>query len=366
MELAYFMMPVHHPDKSYHTALEEDIEAIVHADQLGFSEAWVGEHYTSKPEQITSPLLFMASIIPRTERIKFATGVICMPQYHPALIAGQAAMFDHLSQGRFIMGIGPGGLPPDFELFGTAEEDRGEMMIEAMDAILEIWRTDPPYDIKGKYWHIKVSDWVIDEIALGQMAKPYQQPHPPIAVSAMSPNSGIMRLAAVRDWEAISANFIPTWSVRSHWTTHVDECEKQGRTPDPERWRVARSIFVADSDEEAEAFVKEPGGTFDYYYEYLYTIFDRVGLKSAVVAEPDGDPESVSHVQMRDDFVIWGSPGTVIDKLLAFREEVGHFGTLVLTAHDWTDKSKLKKSMSLLARNVMPEVNRSIGAVAAA
>ena len=78
----------------------------------------------------------MANLIARTQQIKFGTGVICLPQYHPAVIAGYAAMFDHLSEGRFIMGVGPGGLPPDFELFGIMDADRNQMMIESLVPVL--------------------------------------------------------------------------------------------------------------------------------------------------------------------------------------------------------------------------------------
>lgn len=364
MKLSYFMMPVHHKDKDYHQSLAEDMEAIELADQLGFAEAWVGEHHCSSVEPITSPLMFMASLIPRTERIKLATGVICMSQYHPALIAGHAALFDHLSEGRFILGIGPGGLPPDFELFGVVDNDRAEMMVESIDMILKIWSSDPPYDIEGKYWSTKVKDWVYDDIGLGRMVKPYQTPHPPIAVSAMSPYSGTMRLAAARDFEPITANFIGAWSVKSHWQTYSEECEKQGRRPDPARWRVARSIFVADTDAEAEAFVKQPGGTFDYYYDYLFHIFERADMKAAFVTERDADPNALSHEELVDRLVIRGSPATVTEKLLAFRDEVGPFGHLVMTAHDWTDKARMRHSMELMANDVVPALTRAVGSEA--
>ena len=362
MNLSYFMMPIHDHTKDYHTTLEEDAEAIILADQLGFDKVWVGEHYSSRVEQITSPLMFMASLISQTKRIKFATGVICMSQYHPAMVAGQAAMFDHLAQGRFIMGIGPGGLPPDFELFDVVDNDRGDMMMESIDTILNIWSSEPPYDIQGKYWKTQIQDWVHDDIGLGHMAKPYQTPHPPIAVSAMSPYSGMMRLAAVRDWIPISANFIGNWSVKSHWETHLDECDKQGKQADPANWHVARSVYVADSDAEAEQFVKQARGAFDYYYHYLFTIFDRADMKKAFVTSKDMDPNSLSHETLRDELVICGSPQTVAEKLLAFREEVGPFGNLVMTAHDWTDKAKMRRSMELMATEVMPAVNGEIGA----
>ncbi len=259
------------------------------------------------------------------------------------------------------MGIGPGGLPPDFELLGVMDEDRGAMMVESIDTILGIWSSDPPHKIAGKYWNVEIKDWVVPEIGLGQMAKPFQKPHPPIAVSAMSPYSGMMRLAAVRDWDAVSANFIGNWSVKSHWDAHIDECEKQGKRPDAERWRVARSVFVADTDAEAEEFANRPGGAFDYYYDYLFTIFDRADMKAAFVTEKDMDPATLTHQKLRQDLVIWGSPETVTRKLLAFRDQVGHFGTLLMTAHDWTEPEILKRSMTLMAEEVMPAVNQEIG-----
>ena len=366
MKLATFMMPIHAREKDYHTALMEDREAIILADQLGYSEAYIGEHYASGPEQITSPMMFLASVINETSNIKMGTGVICLPQYHPGLVAGQAAMFDHLSKGRLIMGVGPGGLPPDFELFGTMDAERNEMMKESIDIIHQIWDGDPPYEINGKYWQFSVKDWVHDDIGLGHMCKPYQKPHPPVAISAMSPFSSSIRYAAEKEYIPISANFIGNWSVKSHWQVYAEEAEKHGRTADPEVWRVARNIHVGETDAEAEAFVKEANGSCDWYFDYLYRIFDRAEMKGAFVVNKGDDGDALTHEQLRDNYTLYGSPDTVVEKILAFREEVGHFGTLMQTAQDWTDAAVMKRSMQLLAEEVMPKVNAAIGSQKAA
>ncbi|MBT3627860.1 MAG: LLM class flavin-dependent oxidoreductase [Rhodospirillaceae bacterium] len=366
MKHAIFTMPIHARDKDYHTGLMEDREAIILADKLGYSEAWIGEHYASGPEQITSPMMFLASLISETTNIKLCSGVICLPQYHPGLVAGQAAMFDHLTKGRFIMGVGPGGLPPDFELFNTMDAERNDMMKESIDIIRQIWAGDPPYDIKGKYWHIQVKDWVHDDIGLGYMCKPLQQPHPPMAISAMSPFSSSVRYAAEMEFIPISANFIGNWSVKSHWQVYAEEAEKHGRTADPEIWRVAKNIHIADTDAEAEAFVKQPGGSFDWYFDYLYRIFDRAQMKGAFVVNKGDDASELTHDMLRDNYTLYGSPETVAEKILALREDIGHFGTLVLTAQDWVDADAMKRSMTLLAEEVMPKVNAAIGSQAAA
>lgn len=91
VKLGMFTMPFHHPDRDYATILEEDQEAIVLADRLGFTEAFVGEHFSSWSERITSPLIFFATLIPRTTRIRFGTGVINLPQLHPATVAAQCS-----------------------------------------------------------------------------------------------------------------------------------------------------------------------------------------------------------------------------------------------------------------------------------
>ncbi len=366
MKLSYFMMPLHGLEKDYNQQLREDMEAIILADQLGFAEAWVGEHYSSGVESIPSPLIFLANLIPRTKQIKLATGVICMPQYHPATIAGQAAMFDHLSDGRFILGVGPGGLPSDFELFGTADADRNEMFVESIDTVLRYWTSDPPYNFEGKYWQSKIESWTVPELKMGYMAKPLQQPHPPIAVSAMSPYSGSIKLAGQRGWQPVSANFIGVWSVKSHWQVYEAAAAEHGHAVDREMWRVARSIHVGESDQEAEDFVKTPNGAFDFYYRYLFEIFHRADMKSAFVIDENDNPDELRAEVLRDNLVIHGSACTVTEKLLALREEVGHFGNLLMTAHDWVDRDKMKSSMTRMAREVMPAINDAIGEEAAA
>lgn len=362
MKLSLFMMPVHDCRRDYHATLMEDVEAVRLADRLGYAEVWVGEHYASASEQITSPLLFLSHLLPQTERIVCATGVICLPQYHPALTAGQIAMFDHLAKGRYIMGVGPGGLPPDFEMFGTMDADRNAMMVEAIDIMLAIWAGEPPYEIKGQHWTVTVKDWVYDDIGLGRMCKPYQRPHPPIAISAMSPHSGSVRFAGERGYIPVSANFIGTWSVKSHWQTYAEAAAKAGQPTDPEIWRVARNIHVDESDRAAEAFVRTEGASTDWYFNYLYKIFERAEMKAPFVVEPDDDPAALAPDALRDNFTIHGSPDTVAEKILALREEIGHFGTLMLTAQDWSDKARMQRSMTLLAEEVMPKVNAALGA----
>ena len=137
MRLGYFTMPMHPLHRDLTETLDEDREAIILADKLGFYDAFVGEHLTDKAENITNSLLFQATLIHSTRTIKLATGTTNLSQMHPVLIASHAAMFDHLSKGRFILGISPGNCVTDAEALGTFDEDRGKLFAECIDAILE-------------------------------------------------------------------------------------------------------------------------------------------------------------------------------------------------------------------------------------
>ena len=144
MRLGFFTQPVHPIDRDYRTVIEEDRQAVLLADRLSYEEAFIGEHYTDLAEPITSCLMFIASLARDAPRITFGSGVVNLPSYHPAMIAGQVAMLDHMVEGRFIFGIGPGGLPSDIEVFGNLDLDRNDKMAETFDQILTIWNGAAP------------------------------------------------------------------------------------------------------------------------------------------------------------------------------------------------------------------------------
>ena len=147
MKLGFFTMPIHPLEKDWQLSLREDREAFLLADELGFTEAYVGEHVTDKAENITSCVAFLAWIAAATKQIKLGTGTINMPNTHPATVAASIAMLDHMLDGRLIFGISPGGLLSDAELFGNLDADRNAMFLESINQVLEIWASEPPYTI---------------------------------------------------------------------------------------------------------------------------------------------------------------------------------------------------------------------------
>ncbi|MCI0545969.1 MAG: LLM class flavin-dependent oxidoreductase, partial [Candidatus Rokubacteria bacterium] len=364
VKLGLFTMPFHHPARDYAAFLEEDQEAIVLGDRLGFTEAYVGEHLSSWSERITSPLIFLATVIGRTRQIRLGTGVLNLPQFHPATVAAHAAMFDQLCRGRFIMGIGPGGLASDLELFDVGEAElRPQMMLESIDTILRLWAQDPPYRIDGRFWKIDLTEAIWPEFKVGFIPRPYQRPHPPIALSIITPNSASARTAGARGWIPISGNFFHRRYLRGHWERYAEGCEAVGRRPDPDVWRVSRSILVTESDEIAEDYLADAENGLSFYYRFFQHSFSQA-RKALFMLKPDLDvpDERVTMDDIKRALIIAGSPGRVLDQLVALRDEIGPFGTLLMAGHDWDQPKLWRRSMELLATEVMPRLARHAAA----
>lgn len=363
VKLGMFLQPIHPVPRDRGDIYREAEEKIILADRLGFSEAWIGEHYSASTEPITSPLIFLASLIHRTSQIKLGCGTINLPNHHPAMVAGDVALFDHLSGGRLLFGVGPGGLATDFELFGTQDfANRNEATMEAFDMILRLWKEDPPYDIKGKYWSIKVEKNILPESGIGYLTRPLQQPHPPVATSAVSPFSGSLKTAAKRGWWAITSNFSPDYIAASHWKVYSEAAREAGREAKPSDWRLARTILVAPSDAEAQDYVLDPKRATHSYFAYLIRLLKSTNGAAVIKPRPDMTDDELDADAVVNTAVMAGSPGTVVDKILALREKVGPFGTILISAMDWDGPNGPieKRSMELLAREVMPAVNRAL------
>ena len=278
MKIGFFTMPVHRLDKNYTECLKEDREAIILADKLGYSEAYVGEHVTDAAESITNSMLFQASLIAETTQIKLGTGTTNLSHTHPVLVAAQAAMMDHLLEGRFIFGISPGALESDAEALGIRGVDRNAMFVEAIDHIINIWTGEPPYDLTGDFWNITTRETQFAEIGLGPIAKPFQKPYPPIVGTVVAPFSkGVIEMGK-KGFLPISANFLLAKWVETHWGNYAKGCEEGGRPANTDDWRVARSIFVHDDHQTAIDYGKaNDRSPYRFYYKQLYTKLMKAG-----------------------------------------------------------------------------------------
>src|SRR5262249_14705460 len=147
------------------------------------------------------------------------------------------------------------------------------MVDEAIDMILRLWASEPPYEIDGKFWSIRLKKTVDTETGIGYIHKPLQKPHPPIAVPAMSRNSPSMKTAGQRGYQPFGHCLVTGNVLADFWKTYEAAALEAGRQPQRSDWKIARSIFLADSTPEARRLARN--NSLGRNYEYIGRLFDK-------------------------------------------------------------------------------------------
>jgi len=358
IDYGMFIMPFHAPDKPMSQAFDEDLELIVLAEQLGFKEFWIGEHHTMKYEPIVMPEIFIGRALGETKTIRLGPAPVCLNQHHPAHVASRLAFLDHLAKGRLNLCFGNGSVTADQELFGVDPKDGGAMALESMEAILDMWSHGPPYSHKGKFWQFELKKTVDSESLIGYIHQPYQLPHPPISIPGMSRNSFSMKMAGRRGFQPFAHCLIPGNVVADQWITYATAAEEAGRRPNRADFKVARSIFLADTTQEAVQRVRT--NSLGRNYNYIGGLFDK-GLGRRIYKRDLDMPDSECQLDyLMTEQIIAGDVDEVLRRLLVLIEETGEFGTLVLMSYDWDDKASWVHSMELFAKELMPKLNKAV------
>ena len=357
MKLGLFLMPLHRPERAHADTYEEDLDLMAHADKLGFSETWVGEHFTLPWENMPSPELFIARALGVTEQMYMGTGVSLLHYHDPVHVAHRVAMLDHMARGRIYFGIGSAAGPTDLEMFGVDTEagSARERMQESIEIIIKIWQGEP-FEHKGRFFHTILPE-PRPEAGLGFHMRPYQKPHPPIAVAGSSPRSETLAMVGEMGWLPLSGCFLHDSALPSHWEVVEEGAARGGREPSRSEWRISREVYVAEDGQRArEDVVNGPIGRF--LVDYWIPLFGNgpTGL-APLKHDPEVPDEAVTPEYMLEHFWIVGTPDECTERIIKLYNDVGGFGTLLPLCHDWErDRKKWFRSMELMAKEVLPAV----------
>ena len=131
--------------------------------------------------------------------------------------------------------------------------------------------------------------------------------------------------------------------------------------PDPADWRIARTIFVADDDKVAASYGRHDANSpYRFYYKQLQTKLTKAGRHVVFKERMDQPDAEITYDFVLDRLCMYGTVNKVVDQILALREQIGDFGELVYAGMDWVDAKLEKRSMQLMAEQVMPRVNAAI------
>lgn len=337
-----FIAPLHPPGQNPTLLIDRDMELVRWLDQLGYDEAWIGEHHSAGWEVIAAPELMIAALAERTKHIRLGSGVTSLPYHHPFLVAQRWVQLDHMTRGRAMLGCGPGALPSDAYMLGIQPPTQRPRMLEAMDAILALLAMDGRVTMK--------TDWFEMQSARLHLA-PYSDPHFEIAVASTLTPFGMIAAGTHGVGVLSMGAGLPGGpeKLAEQWKIAEEAAAKAGKTISRKQWRFVVNAHVAESDEQAlaEIVTGERGETLGYFEETL--------------GRPPGRSDDPLREGVKMGTTLVGSPETIIkgiNRLIEYSQ--GGFGGVLIIAHDWANREQTLRSYELFARYVMPVFQHSI------
>jgi hypothetical protein len=276
MQFGYFAMPSHPPERGLKAGHDWDLQTLRWLDELGYTEAWIGEHYTAPWEPHPSPDLLIAQALLQTKNLRIGPGGFLLPYHNPAELAARVAMLDHLSEGRLNFGVAASGLPTDWAMFnvdGMSGVNR-EMTRESLDIILRMWSDEPSFEYKGKFWTVSKPEPAFGFLrphcircrsriprsaspACRRIRHPEAGGRARLPAAQPEPEPGLCRTATGKRWKSVPP---------------APAAPRNGRD-----WRLVREVFVAETD--AEAYRLSVGGMMGRMMrEYFLPLLGNFGF----------------------------------------------------------------------------------------
>jgi limonene 1,2-monooxygenase len=315
-------------------ALQRDVETARLLERLGYDEVWFGEHHSAGAEPIASPELFCAYVAAVTARIKLGTGVIALPLHNPLWVAERTVLLDHLSRGRFMLGVGPGFLATDAALVGLDPTKLRDYLREDLVALTHLLRSDTPLAVKNDRYElvdarVQLAPWSDIEIAV---------------TSTRSPNgptlAGMFGLSMLQSTDFFGPSLD---NLAKQIELMVEVAKEHDRVPNRAGVRVVGLVHLAESRDEAIANLAYG---LDDFADYAQNV-----LGGHVVGH-----DSASRVEwaVESGSAIVGTAEEAIERLEHLNEIAGGFETFLHWGHEWATPEATRKSYEIFARRVMP------------
>jgi limonene 1,2-monooxygenase len=341
LKFGAFVPPHHVPVNQNPTySLQRDVEIVQTMENIGFEEAWFGEHHSCGVEPIGDPVLFIAHVANLTKRINLGTGVLSLPYHNPLWVADRFVMLDHLTRGRAMLGLGPGALSTDAGMIGIDSSTQRDALEQDTAVLMHLLTNDEPISIETERYKLVEARLQLDT---------YTNPLFEVATAAIVSPSG-PRLAGKHDLGMISIGATSAGgfdAVAHHWNTLTERAAEFGHTPDRSRWRLVAPFHVAETRDQA---IKDVRHGIDAWCDYL----QHTASTPQMQVQGTTTDERIEWVIESGTGVI-GTYEDAINQIERLWEQSnGGFGTMLLFDHNWANWSAKKEHYHLFANYVMP------------
>ncbi len=293
------------------------------AESMGFHSFWLPESHFSGRSSNPAPLLRLAALAARTERIALGTTSYLLPVRHPIQVAEEVAVLDRLSRGRVILGVGRGFRSALFAAFDVPRAEKRDRFEAAVEVMRNAWRgmpvaRDPESGGEGP-----------TAVVLAPL--PLQQPHPPVWVAAFGPKA--LEQAGRLGLPYFASPIETLESLEKNYARHREALPEGGAAGLPVP--VIRSVFCSrDVATLARAHAALKRQAAALARASLGSLRRNVGAEV-------------------DDWAVVGEPAAVADRLALYRERLG-MTHLVVRAHlPGVEQRDLDASVELVAETLL-------------
>ena len=321
---------------------EERLQLIEAADAFGIDSYHLAEHHWNPVGMAPLPGIFIGAAAKRTKHIRLGPLAYALAFHNPLILAEEVAMLDHLSGGRFELGIGRGISPWELSMFGITMNETRDLFREAMEIMIQYFTSDTVTH-RGTRWHY-------NDVPV--QIKPLQKPFPPLWYGSSS--------GATRDYiaglgAAMNAGWAPAARIkqaadlyRGAWERNKDTPLRAQRPGEVVIGSV-RMLVIAETDAEAEKLAQP---AYERWYKSLEHQANSFGFTAMFV------PGAYEVARRRIGSVIAGSPETVRSELLRhIAESSVNYPLIQLTFGNLTD-AQTKRTLTLFANEILPQLRK--------
>jgi limonene 1,2-monooxygenase len=352
MRFGVFMAPFHTRQGLNPSAvLRRDLREIQLLDELGYDEAWVGEHHSAGAEIIASPEMFCAWAAGQTERIRLGTGVISLPYHNPLWVADRAVLLDNITRGRFMLGVGPGLLAFDAAMVGLDPGAVRDYLQEDFPVLMHLLRSEESLTVETSRYRlvdarVQLAPYSDFDVAVTSVLTPSGP------LLAGRHGVGLLQLSGLTP-EGMAV-------LPEHWKVMQSQAATYGTTVSRDQWRVVGIIHIAETRDQA---IEEVRYGLDDYFDYAqYVAGGAVHLLAAGSTFDDRLAWATS-----TGFALVGTPDDAIAKLGELIDaSQGGIGAFLFWAQEWTTSEARRRNYELFAERVMPVFQGSLRRPAAA
>jgi alkanesulfonate monooxygenase SsuD/methylene tetrahydromethanopterin reductase-like flavin-dependent oxidoreductase (luciferase family) len=321
---------------------EERLQLIENADAVGIDSYHLAEHHWNPVGMAPLPGIFLGAAAKRTKQIRLGPLAYALAFHNPLILAEEVCMLDHLSGGRFELGIGRGISPWELSMFGIAMNETRDIFREAMDILIQYFTSDTVTHRGARWQYYDVPVQI----------KPLQKPFPPLWYGSSS--------GATRDYiaglgAAMNAGWAPSARIkqaadlyRAAWERNKAAPLRTGRPIEATIGSV-RMIVVAETDAEAEKLAQP---AYERWYASLEHQANSFGFTAMFVTG------SYEVARRRIGSVIAGSPDTVRSELLRHIDEASVTYPLLQLAFGNLTQADALRTLKLFAGEILPAIRK--------